>query len=526
LSTAAIELLFGEGPIMPSVTKSQSKKISLPVVQGDALGAAPRPVFGSAEVSRYGAVGLEITLPEPPVEQHAAATISADGKRETYRISRVEPLPLIEHISCHKVDDDHLWIGVTDGKVIVLDDDESELMRAFVAVASPDHVAGHAERALGLDKAAAWKVTAALIGRLSASGFVRGIQGYHSVKKIRPHVFARFHLTNRCQLECIHCYTGSSPHLPDDDELSTERWLQLVDEFAANGGKKLLFTGGEALVHRGCIDIMRRAHAHGLEVTLFSNGILIPRHIEALKECADIVQISIDGPTAESHDHVRGEGSFKKAIRAIRALLDAGISTRVSTTLMTENWEIFKTEFPNFVAQFDGTKLNYRVSYGAMSHGRGTDLDQSLDTDQTRIHVDKLMSRITTTENRAEGPNAIQKVSGCGYAEQLVVAADGLVYPCHLLSGALGHVDQMPVAEITKYLERTAEAFSVDHRKGCGTCDLRHLCGGSCRVEDEKHTGSRLITTCTPEEKLRKKRFLAKRYRPLMESEPDSDVRG
>ena len=98
-----------------------------------------------------------------------------------------------------------------------------------------------------------------------------------------------------------------------------------------------------------------------------------------------------------------------------------------------------------------------------------------------------------------------------------MIAPNGLVYPCHLLSGALGHVDDLPVKEITRYLVRTAEAFSVDHRNGCGTCDLRHLCGGSCRVEDEKHTGSRLITTCTPEDKLRKKRFLVNRYRPVAE---------
>jgi radical SAM protein with 4Fe4S-binding SPASM domain len=508
---------------MPSVDKPESKRVHLPVVTGDGLGAAPWPVFGSPEVSKYGAVGLEVALPEQTASlSPAGITRSSEGKRDVYRISRVAPLPLLDHITCHKVDDDQLWIGVDDGVVLVADDRESELMRAFVKGASPDEVAAHAETALQLDRAAAWSATAALIGRLSAAGFVRGIQGYHTVKKIRPHAFARFHLTNRCQLECIHCYTGSSPHLPDDNELATERWIQLVDEFADNGGQKILFTGGEALVHRGCIDIMRRAKARGLEVTLFSNGILIPRHIDALKECADIVQISIDGPTAESHDHVRGPGSFKKAMRAIRLLLDAQISTRVSTTLMTDNWEAVKTEFPNFVAQFEGTELGFRISYGAMSHGRGTDLDQSLDVEQTREYVDKLLSRVKTTENRAEGPNAIQKVSGCGYAEQLVVAADGLVYPCHLLSGALGHVDQMPVAQITRYLERTAEAFSVDHRKGCGTCDLRHLCGGSCRVEDEKHTGSRLITTCTPDEKLRKKRFLTQRYRPLMVRDPEA----
>lgn len=503
---------------MPEVTKRESKKVSLPVVNGD---GGPRPVFGSAEVARYGAVGLEVTVPDPPAPKASTieTTTRSDGKN-VYRISRVEPLPLADHLAHHKVDNDHLWIGVTDGLVLVLDDDEHKLMKQFAAEASPEDVAQRAEKLLGVDKAAAWSATAGLIGRLSAAGFVRGIQGYHSVKKIRPHAFARFHLTNRCQLECVHCYTGSSPHLSDESELTTERWIQLVDEFADNGGQRILFTGGEALVHRGCIPIMERAKARKLEVTLFSNGILIPRYLDAIKQCVDIVQISVDGPTAESHDQIRGEGSFKKAMRAIHLLLEAKISTRVSTTLMTNNWDAFQREFPNFVAQFEGTELGYRISYGAMSHGRGENLDHSLDTDQTRVYVDKVLSRVKTTENRAEGPNAIQKISGCGYAEQLVIAADGIVYPCHLLSGGLGHVDDLPIARITRYLERTAEAFSVDHRTGCGTCDLRHLCGGSCRVEDEKHTGSRLITTCTPDEKLRKKRFLVGRYRPQVESEP------
>ena len=43
------------------------------------------------------------------------------------------------------------------------------------------------------------------------------------------------------------------------------------------------------------------------------------------------------------------------------------------------------------------------------------------------------------------------------------------------------NVDDLPIAQITPYLARTAEAFSVDHRQGCGTCDLRNLCGGTCR---------------------------------------------
>lgn len=480
----------------------------------------PVPKFGSPEVAAFGAVGLSDDIPATPVEDPLTKPHkSADGKRDIYNVGTREPLPLIDHLSHHDVDGDHLWIAVEDGKLVVADDTDHELMQAFVDRCSPAAAAQRLRDRLQFDEHAAAEAAAAFVARLAAAGFLRGIQGYHTVAKIRPHAFARFHLTQRCQLQCTHCYTSSSPHLPSDGELPLHRWLQLVDDFADNGGEKILFTGGEALVYRGCIDIMRRARERGLEVTLFSNGILIPKYIADIKEVADIVQISVDGPTAETHDAIRGRNSFNRAMKAIRVLLEAGIDTRVSTTVMVNNWDAIKDDLPKFIAQFDDTSLSFRMSYGAMAHGRGTDLDHSLDYDEVRRFVDGLLSRVRSTHgDRDHGPNRIQKISGCGYAEQLVIAPDGLVYPCHLLSGALGHVDQLPIRDITKYLQRTAEVFSVNHRVGCSTCDLRNLCGGSCRVEDEKHTGNRLITTCTSEEKLRKKRFLVRRYRPAPEN--------
>src|SRR4029453_18308175 len=207
----------------------------------------------------------------------------------------------------------------------------------------------------------------------------------------------------------------------------------------------------------------------------------------------------------------------------IRMLLDAGVEKRVSTPGMVNNWEAIKKDLPAFMADFQDTSLSYRISYGAMAHGRGTNLDHSLDTDAVRAWVDDLLSRVNPAdENRLTGPNKVQKISGCGYAEQLVIAPDGLVYPCHLISGDLGDVDQLTVREVTKYPRRPPAAFRLNPREGCRSCDLRNLCGGSCRVEDEKHTGSRLITTCTPEEKLRRRRFLVRRSRPV----PDTDGRG
>jgi radical SAM protein with 4Fe4S-binding SPASM domain len=486
------------------------------------LSRAEWPHFGSAAVARYGALGLSDDGTPAPNDSSPSRTApssisvakNSDGTRDVVTLERSDPLVLVSHLAHHRVDDDNLWIAVEDGKLIVVDDQEHLVVMSLISGSPPIDAALNLANTSGMSEPDAWLITLRLVARLAAAGMIEGVKGYHSVKKVRPESFARFHLTQRCQLECIHCYTESSPHLPRKHELPVTRWIELVDAFADNGGDKILFTGGEALVYPGCIEVMQRAKERGLEVTLFSNGILIPRYLKDLSLAADIVQISLDGPDETSHDKIRGNGSFKKAIRAIHLLLEAGIETRVSTTIMMDNWPAIQEGLPKLVAEFEGTKLSFRVSYGAMAHGRGAALNHALDTQSVRRFVDELLSRANSAENRDSGINIVQKITGCGYAEQLVVAPDGLVYPCHLLSGALGHVDQMPVAEIIKYLKRTAEAFSVKNRQGCSTCDLRNLCGGSCRIDDEKRTGSRLITTCTLDDKVRKKRFLVRRYRP------------
>lgn len=474
-------------------------------------GPSGRPRFGSQDNARFGAVGLDEPAPGQNVPQ---SLLFPKPKKSKVDLDPEQPVKLVEHLAHHLVDDLHLWIAVEDGKILVANDRDNAIFEDILAGKSPAAAAAALTARTGTDPNSAWSDILALIGRLTAAGFVDGVTGYHAIKKIRPYAFARFHLTNRCQLECVHCYTNSSPTLPSDDELPVERWIKLIEDFAANGGEKALFTGGEALVYRGCIDVMRRAHELGLEVTLFSNGVLVPRYLDELREVADIVQVSIDGPGPESHDAIRGPGQFAKAMKAIDALLEAGIETRVSTTVMVNNWSAIEQDFEKLVNQYKDTDLSFRVSYGAMSHGRGTDLDHNLDTASVRAFVDQLLTRVNTTENRETGCNVVQKISGCGYAEQLVVAPDGIVYPCHLMSGALGHIDDLPLYRITHYLKRTSEAFSVDHRVGCGTCDMRNLCGGTCRVDDEKQTGSRFVTTCTPEEKMRKKRFLVRRYLP------------
>ena len=124
---------------IPSLTVINGQ---LPVLNNGHLpDHAPRPVFGSPEVAKYGAVGLNIRLPDWPGHSGSndviPASKSEDGQRDVFQVSSVEPLPLVDHLAHHEVDDHHLWIAVEDGKVIVADDADHEIMKAYVEGCSP-----------------------------------------------------------------------------------------------------------------------------------------------------------------------------------------------------------------------------------------------------------------------------------------------------------------------------------------------------------------------------------------------------
>lgn len=436
------------------------------------------------------------------VAEHATPPPPVEGAR----LSSKEPLPLVAERSHRVVEGRHLWVGVHEAALMVLSDEDNavferldrgdtvEDVTAFVMGAS---AAGHDE---------AWTRVSRVISRAATAGFVKGLRGHTAYNAPKPNKFARFHVTQACQLECVHCYADSGPDVDRHRELPPERWRTLIGDFAAQGGQKVLFTGGEALVYKGCLDLLAFARECGLEVTLFSNGILVPRFINGIAKGATQVQISIDGPDAASNDAIRGLGSYAGAVRAIDALLDAGVKTSISTSVMNENWAAWKEGFTAFAGRYAG-RVELKVTYGVMQYGRGTRL-QEVEVEDTRATADGYMKRF----NGELGSRVTTIKAGCGYGEQLVVGPDGYVYPCHLLDAKLGHIDDAPLPQIIARLMGVSEVFDVDHIEGCNTCDIRYLCGGKCRVIEGRKIGTRMVTTCTPLEKEFKLRNLVRSY--------------
>lgn len=159
---------------------------------------------------------------------------------------------------------------------------------------------------------------------------------------LRVPLFATLELTSRCNLKCVHCYLGPQEEQwkKRSQEMDTSKVLSLVDEFVAAGTLFLLITGGDPMVHRDFKTVYRYAKEKGLVVTVFCDGILVDEAMIALFEelPPSVVEVSLYGATRETYEAVtRVKGSYEKAIRGIRRLLDHGVHVNLKTVLMTVN---------------------------------------------------------------------------------------------------------------------------------------------------------------------------------------------
>ncbi len=134
--------------------------------------------------------------------------------------------------------------------------------------------------------------------------------------------------TLRCNLDCSFCDT-TDRHRPAVDELPEPRWVELVDEAADLGARRILVLGGgEPLLAAATPALLRQARARGLAGMLTTNGTRLDRYASLLVEIGwNEVHVSIDGASPETHDALRGRpGSFARTVRGLcrlRSLRDA-----------------------------------------------------------------------------------------------------------------------------------------------------------------------------------------------------------
>ncbi len=128
-----------------------------------------------------------------------------------------------------------------------------------------------------------------------------------------------FEITHLCNLACVYC----DRHTPLPNEMTRDEIFSVFEQFIALGMWKMNLDGGEPLAHSHAVEMVDWLTDRGISTRMNTNGILVPKKVETVKKL-DVVKISLDGPR-ESHDSVRGEGSFDKAIRGAEVAREVGV---------------------------------------------------------------------------------------------------------------------------------------------------------------------------------------------------------
>ncbi len=134
---------------------------------------------------------------------------------------------------------------------------------------------------------------------------------------------AIWNFTNRCNLNCLHCYSRAD--LDAQDALTTERIMATLPKLRAQGIRFLIFSGGEPLTRKDIFDIAERCHALGIITYLSTNGLYVQqRNAQQILDTFDYVGISIDG-SPDVHDAFRGlKGAFEASMKSVDLLNSFG----------------------------------------------------------------------------------------------------------------------------------------------------------------------------------------------------------
>jgi mycofactocin biosynthetic radical S-adenosylmethionine protein MftC len=163
-------------------------------------------------------------------------------------------------------------------------------------------------------------------------------------------------ITYGCNLACIHCLSSSGRR--DPRELSTAEAMAVVDELHAMQVFYVNIGGGEPTIRADFYQLIDYAVSRGVGVKFSTNGsTMTAKRARRLAQSDYVdVQISIDGAVAATNDHVRGDGSYAAARRAMDLLAEAGFGPFKISVVMTRH-NIAELDAFECLADFYGAQL-------------------------------------------------------------------------------------------------------------------------------------------------------------------------
>ncbi|MFP4537532.1 MAG: GTP 3',8-cyclase MoaA [Dichotomicrobium sp.] len=154
--------------------------------------------------------------------------------------------------------------------------------------------------------------------------------------------YLRVSVTDRCDFRCVYCMAENMTFLPKKDLLTLEELDRLCTAFVEKGVRKLRLTGGEPLVRRNIMWLIRSLSRHldsGAleEITLTTNGSQVPRFAKELYDAGvRRLNISMDTLDAEKFQKITRWGRLEQVMAGIDAAQEAGLHVKINAVALKD----------------------------------------------------------------------------------------------------------------------------------------------------------------------------------------------
>lgn len=178
----------------------------------------------------------------------------------------------------------------------------------------------------------------------------------------RAVTYLRVSVTDRCDFRCTYCMAENMTFLPKKDLLTLEELERLCSAFIQKGVRKLRLTGGEPLVRKNIMFLVRQLGRHVEagrldELTLTTNGSQLAKHAAELADCGvRRINVSLDTLNADKFRTITRWGDLSKVMEGIDAAQAAGIKVKLNAVALKD---FNDREIPDMLR---------------WAHGRGMDL--------------------------------------------------------------------------------------------------------------------------------------------------------
>lgn len=268
--------------------------------------------------------------------------------------------------------------------------------------------------------------------------------------------FAWLEISNRCNLECTHCYANSGPKESAHGSMTLDRWLGVLRDLRFMGCKAVQVIGGEPTIHPNFKDIIVECNVLGFQVIeIYTNATKLNDALcNFLYDNRASVAFSFYSHQADIHDQItRRNGSWKRTVKGIDNAARVGLSLRAGVI---------------------ETPLNRHCLEEAISFLKEHGVN-SVSVDRER--------RVGRADRNEIGFDFKELCGRCGN-KSLTIDSRGLISPCVFsharpIGDVSGGIRQaMTSTKMVEFREHLAKQFGVNCSPQCQPYDCTPADGG------------------------------------------------